>query len=170
MNELVLQFSSGTALTSRAIRWFCRSRFSHADIVLAGEGLLGVSGPDNSGTWKDPGGVLIRPWEPWPYEIKRTVTVRTDKAEAIVSAMRSQIGKPFDDAALHAFMSFTPVYTRTWDALNAWFCSECVIWACREGSLFPWKLCVPMNRVSPNDCMQFLNPFMSDSDVDTLLN
>lgn len=167
MPKLVIQFSSSTAFTSRIIRTICHSRFSHIDIVLPGEGLLGASGPDAD--LHDIGGVRIRSFEPWPYEIKRTVSIETDKADAIITAWRSQIGKPFDDEAIHAFLAIHPIYTRSWDALDKWFCSEGVIWACREGGLFPWKLNVPMNCIDPNDGMLMLNPFMSDEDVDTLL-
>lgn len=167
MTDLIIQFSSSTAFMSRMIRTLCHSRFSHMDIVLPGEGLMGVSGKDDS--IADLGGVRIRPFEPWPYEIKRTITIKTDKADAIIRAGRSQIGKPFDDEALHAFLSIHPLFTRSWDALDRWFCSEWGIWSCREGGLFPWKLCVPMNKIDPNDGMQLLNPFMSDADVDQLL-
>lgn len=155
---------------SQLIRAACHSRFSHVDIVVPGEGLLGASGPDPhaSPTWKDPGGVLVRPFDPWPYEIKRTVTIKTDKADAIIARWRTQVGKPFDDGALRAFLFAEPLHD--WRELSQWFCSEGVIWSCETESLFPYKLCVPMNKIDPNDCMQFINPFLSDADVDNLLN
>lgn len=168
-DTLTLQFSSSTALTSKIIRMLTHSRFSHVDIVLP-EGLLGASGPGKYSTYDDPGGVVIRPLNPWPYEIKRTVTIQTRHADAIIAAWRSQIGKPFDDAAIHAFLSVTALTTRNWDALDKWFCSEGIIWACREGGLFDYNLAVPMNKIDPNDCIIFLNPFLSPEDVDTLIN
>jgi hypothetical protein len=152
---------------SGLIRRACHSRFSHVDIVLPGEGLLGVSGEDKS--VNDPGGVRIRPFEPWPYNIVREVEIKTDKTNAIIAAARSQIGKPFDDKALYAF--FNPYgEPRDWRELDKWFCSELVIWACESSGLFPYTLCVPMNMINPNDTMLLLNPFMSRDDVNTLLN
>lgn len=153
---------------SRIIRAACHSRFSHVDIVVPGEGLLGASGPDASLSWKDPGGVQMRPFEPWPYEIKRTITVETDKADAVIGHWRGQIGKPFDDGALKAFMFAEP--SHDWRELDRWFCSEGVIWSCEVAGVFPWALCVPMNKVDPNDCMMMLNPFMSGADIHSLLN
>ena len=166
---LVVQFSSSTAITSKIIRTICHSRFSHVDIVLP-EGLLGASGPDPS--INDPGGVRIRSFTPWPYAVKRQARLQISDAiaDAVIAAAKSQIGKPFDNEALHAFLSPNPSLTRQWDALDKWFCSELFMWACRTGNLFPYKLAVPMNRINPNDAMIAINQFLPDKDVEGLLN
>ena len=152
---------------SGLIRRACHSRFSHVDIVLPGEGLLGVSGEDKS--VNDPGGVRIRPFEPWPYNIVREVEINTSLSDAIIRRGKSQIGKPFDNDALFAFFSPNVVH-RDWRELAKWFCSEWFIWSCETEGLFPYSLCVPMNMINPNDTMLLLNPFMSRDDVNTLLN
>jgi hypothetical protein len=164
---LILRYSSSTAFMSNLIRRACHSRFSHVDIVLPGEGLLGVSGEDKS--CHDPGGVRIRPFEPWPYSIMREVTINTPLADTIIRTGKTQIGKPFDNDALYAF--FNPFGAhRDWRELDKWFCSEWFIWSCEVEKLFPYKLCVPMNMINPNDSMLLLNPFMSTEDIDKLLN
>lgn len=164
---MIVRYSSSTAFMSNLIRRACHSRFSHVDIVLPGEGLLGVSGPDRQ--YNDPGGVRIRPFEPWPYSIWREVEVRTDKTDAIIRRARTQIGKPFDNEALYAF--FNPYGAhRDWRELDKWFCSEFYIWACEAEGLFPYRLCVPMDMINPNDTMLFTNHLMSDEDVGKLLN
>ena len=76
LNILTLQYSSSTALTSDLIRRICHSQFSHVDMVLQGEGLLGASGEDVYPNFDDPGGVLIRPFDPWPYKIKQIMLIR----------------------------------------------------------------------------------------------
>ena len=79
----------------------------HVDIVIPGEGLLGVSGPDKS--LNDPGGVLIRSFNPWPYlRPPKTVELKTDKEADIIAVARTQIGKPFDNTALWDFLSDSP--------------------------------------------------------------
>ncbi len=152
---------------SNLIRRACHSRFSHVDIVLPGQGLLGVSGEDKD--LKDPGGVRIRPFEPWPYSIFREVTINTDKTDAIIKRGMSQLGKPFDNGALYAF--FSPVgMHRNWREQAQWFCSEWFIWSCEEEGLFPYDLCVPMDMINPNDTMLMVNQFMSKEDIAKLLN
>ncbi len=152
---------------SNLIRRACHSRFSHVDIVLPGQGLLGVSGEDKD--LKDTGGVRVRPFEPWPYSICREVEIKTDKSDAIIRRGWSQIGKPFDNGALYAF--FNPFgKKRDWREQAQWFCSEWFIWSCESEGLFPYNLCVPMDMINPNDTMLLLNPFMSNGDVARLLN
>jgi hypothetical protein len=137
------------------------------DIVLPGQGLLGVSGPDD--TYNDAGGVRIRPFDPWPYTIVREVTINTPLSDAIIRTGMTQLGKPFDHDALYAF--FNPFgVRRDWKDLAKWFCSEWFIWSCVIEKLFGYKLCVPMDMVNPNDTMLILNPVMSPEDIEKLLS
>ena len=41
-----MQYSTSIAFASMVIRRLTHSEFSHVDFILPGEGLLGVSGPD----------------------------------------------------------------------------------------------------------------------------
>ncbi len=140
----------------------CHSRYSHVDIVIPGQGLLGVSGPDKH--YNDPGGVRIRPFEPWPYSVFTEVEIQTGKTDAIIARGLTQLGKPFDNEALYAF--FNPYGTpRDWRELASWFCSEWFIWAEEAEGLFPYELCVPMDMINPNDTILLNNPFMSMADI-----
>lgn len=56
------------------------------------------------------------------------VDVPSDMSEEIISAARSQIGKPYDLSAL-----FGLVVRRDWQNPDKWFCSELVAWAFQQG-------------------------------------
>lgn len=158
MDAITLQFSSSTAWQSGVIRRLCHSVFSHVDLVLD-EGLLGASGPDKK--LHDPGGVLIRSFHPWDYSIRRRVTIKTDKADAIVALAQSQLGKPFDQSALYSFLSNPAAPDkRDWRDPVCWFCSELMTWVLESASFFPYPLIVHMDRVSPSDLLLLLNPWV----------
>jgi hypothetical protein len=173
LNVLTLQYSSSMAWQSEVIRRLCHSPFSHLDIVLQSEGLLGASGgPEtykigNGQVYRDPGGVQIRPSEPWPYKIKQTIRVKTDKAEAIRKRARTQIGKPFDNGALFEFLSDKPG-ERDWRDTASWFCSELVVWSAEIENAFAWQLLVAKNRISPADSLLVFNPLIVDEDISSL--
>ncbi len=159
--ELIIQYSTSFAWASWVIRAMCHSRFSHVDIVIPGEGLLGVSGSDKK--LKDPGGVVIRPFEAWEYKDKETITLRTNTADDVIRIAKTQLDKPFDNSALYRFLG--PPYPRNWRELDRWFCSELVIWALEEAVFFPYQLVQNKDRVTPADSLLFLNPFMSSVDI-----
>src|SRR5271167_1487269 len=101
MMSLQIQFSTSTAFMSGLITRACHGPFSHCDIVVPGEGLLGVSGPDK--TVQEPGGVRIRTFHPWPYLHPPKVAallVDDDLSGRVVERAKTQLGKPFDNGAL----------------------------------------------------------------------
>lgn len=166
MVELQYQFSTSTAFASRIIRLLTCSEFSHVDLVLPGEGLLGVSGSDKS--IKDPGGVIIRPFNCWPYlnppKIAR-VQCSEECASKTVEFVRGQIGKPFDKKALYAFLrdrAGVPRTGRNWRDPKAWFCSEVQVRGLEVGGLFPYPLVQPKDVISPQALLLYLNPFMAN--------
>lgn len=166
--ELRYQFSTSTALASRAIRILNCSEFSHVDLMLP-EGLLGVSGPDKS--INDPGGVIIRPNPAWPYldppKIAR-VQCSDEVAAKTIEFAKSQIGRPFDNAALYAFLrdrAGIPKTGRNWRDPNAWFCSELQIRALEVGGLFSYPLIQSKDVISPQNLLLYLNPFMPASNI-----
>ena len=178
MAELVVQYSTSTAFASGIIRRLSHSPFSHVDIVLPGEGLLGVSGPDkyvvNGKPFNDPGGVLLRPFDPWPYLTPPKVArLQTTSAivDAVIAAGRSQLGKPFDNSALWGFLEDTARdapktgAARDWRDQASWFCSEWAIWSAETGKLFPYPLAVVENRVTPADTLLCFNPFMTAANI-----
>lgn len=172
---LTVQYSTGTAWQSEAIRRLCHSQYSHVDLVIPGVGLLGASGPDKSvkafdSHWipaPDPGGVQIRPFNPWPYkEPPKQIRLQVpEMIEAQVYALaRSQIGKPFDNSALYDFLSADPG-SRDWRDQDKWFCSELVVWCCETCGMFPYKLISAKNRISPADSLLLFNPFIVPEDI-----
>jgi hypothetical protein len=173
MTELLVQYSTSTAFASGIIRRLSHSPFSHVDIVLPGEGLLGVSGPDkyvvNGKPFDDPGGVLVRPFDPWPYLTKPKVAhlqTTSATADAVIAAGRSQLGKPFDNSALWGFLDdAAESVPRDWRSTDMWFCSEWAIWSAETGGLFPYPLAVVKNRVTPADTLLLFNPLMSAGSI-----
>lgn len=175
--ELLVQYSSSPAFSSAVIRRLCHSRFSHVDVVLPGEGLLGASGPDTydvrGAKVIDPGGVRIRPFDPWPYLDKPRVArivADEEKVRLTIEAWRSQIGKPFDGSALWGFLADAADAVmqhekRDWRDVDKWFCSEGVIWSCEQGGLFPWPLVVVKNRVTPADSLLLFNSMMPEENI-----
>ena len=171
--ELLVQFSTSTAFASGIIRRLTHSPFSHVDLLLPGEGLLGVSGPDNA--LNDPGGVLIRPFEPWPYMHPPKVARLQTTAEVVRHTLefaRSQIGKPFDNGALWHFIddpAGAGYKHRDWRDPASWFCSEFVVRSTEVGCLFHYQLAVLKDRVSPGDSLLIWNPFMPPDNVQEFL-
>jgi hypothetical protein len=161
-----LQYSTSTAWQSGIIRRLCHSQFSHVDIIVPGEGLMGVSGVDPS--IGDLGGVRIRPFNAWPYlRPPKVAHLRcTDEiAQRIIANGRSQLGKPFDNDALWDFLSDHPG-DRDWRAQDKWFCSEFAIWCLETGGFFPYPLIASKNRVTPADSLIMINPFMVPYDIE----
>jgi hypothetical protein len=132
---------------------------------LPGEGLLGVSGVDKS--INDLGGVRIRPFNSWPYLYPpKTAKVHCpdEVAHKAVDWGRHQIGAPFDNAALYAFLRDRAGLLkigRVWRDPDKWFCSEFALRAIEQAGLFPYPLITPKDTVSPNTLLIHLNPFLS---------
>jgi hypothetical protein len=77
--------------------------------------------------------------------------------ELVLDAMRSQLGPPFDDGAVHDFLS-DRLLDRDWRDAAKWFCSELAPGAIERAGFFPFKPLIPKNRVSPADLSLLLNP------------
>jgi len=163
MAELVFQYSTSTAFTSKIIRRLTHSQFSHIDLVLP-EGLLGVSGKDKS--IGDSGGVLVRKFGCWPYLFPPKlahVQCSDEVQKKTIDWAVSQIGRPFDKKALYHFLrerAGLKLIGRDWRDPNSWFCSEFQIRAAEIGGLFSYPLIVNKDVVSPQDTLLLFNPFM----------
>lgn len=132
-DRIILQYSTSTALVSGMIRRLCHSEFSHVDAVLPDGNLLGASdqgehGPVIAG---NPQGVAIRPPDYQLFGIRRRMVIATPYADAIIACAMAELGKPFDNSALHIFLDDYLVsprkVVRDWRNLSHWFCSE--LWA-----------------------------------------
>ncbi len=173
MAELLFQYSTSTAWTSAVIRRLTHSRFSHVDIVIPGEGLLGVSGVDDS--IRDPGGVRLRSFNAWPY-LHPPITARVQTTDNVIRKTiewgRSQIAKPFDNAALYHFLrdrAGLSTVGRKWASDDKWFCSEFAIRAPEVGGLFRYPLAIVKDVVSPQDTLLLFNPYMLPENIEEFL-
>jgi hypothetical protein len=174
MAEICIQYSTSTAFASMVIRRLSHSRFSHVDFLIPGEGLLGVSGPGHyiSGSgapFHDIGGVIVRPFNAWPYlEPPKIARIQTsdEVVRKAVDAARSQMGKPYDDGALWGFLG-DPAreMQRNWRDEGQWYCSELLTWALELAGLWPYPIVVTKDRVSPADNLLLINPFMAPENI-----
>ncbi len=159
MDRLQLQFSTTTHWASGLIRLMTHSHFSHIDAIIPPGfpglesltpkpyGLLGAS---------DPGGVMIRTHDHYPFKRRRRITLVTDKADEIIRLMATQIGKPFDSTAMARVIDLNQ---RDWRMKESWFCAELICWALEEAGFFPYPLVQSKNRVTPADLLLILNPY-----------
>lgn len=135
--------------------------------------MLGVSGSDKS--IKDPGGVVIRPFNAWPYKfppITATLRCAEEVARKAIEWGRSQIGKPFDQKALYHFLRDRcglPSVGRNWADPGQWYCSEFALRMAEVGGLFNYPLAVVKDTVSPQDTLLLFNPFMSAENIEEFL-
>lgn len=119
----------------------------------------------------DMGGVLIRPFNCWPYlhppKVARVQCTEAVRASAIEWA-RGELGKPFDNAALWAFLrdrAGLPSLQREWRDPNKWYCSEFAMRTVEKAGLFPYSLITPKDTVSPNILLVHLNPFLTEDNI-----
>jgi hypothetical protein len=158
--NLVLRFSTSENTlanwTSAVIRRMCHSQFSHVDLLLSDGNLLGASdqGPHAPFIVGNPEGVAIRPPNYQRFGYRRDMIIETDRADDIIAAAKSQLGKPFDPSALWGFLDDKPPGVRDWRNITHWFCAEHSTWSCEEGGL--WlplikQLIISKDRVTPAD-------------------
>ena len=157
-NRLIIQFSttedSLDNWASALIRRLTHSPFSHVDLVLPDGSLLGASdqGPTSPCIEGNQRGVAIRPPDYQRFGYRRQMILETDRAGAVIEAARTQLGKPFDNAALHDFLSDKFPDYRDWRDPAAWFCAEFLTWAEEQGGYWANPpLLWPKTRVSPTD-------------------
>ncbi len=140
--KIKLQFSSEATFGSKAIEWLEWSDMSHVDFVLPFGRLLGA---------RMSGGVQIRP--PHYNKFTRTAIYSVDASEHVIKLAKSQIGKPYDKAAILAFIW----HHRAWSDERAWFCSELVAWAFEQAGV-PLLDSDKLYRITPGELM--LSPLL----------
>ena len=146
-NMITLQYSTTNQWQSHIIRVMCHSIFSHVDYVMSDGRLLGSSD----------GGVAIRKPDYEAFLRRQRLTIVTEKKPAIEASLLSQIGKAFDDGALHSFLRVD--HMRDWRDTGSWFCSELIMWAFEKSDFFPYDLPVSISRITPNDSLLIFNPY-----------
>jgi hypothetical protein len=116
----------------------------------------------------NPRGVAVRPSTYEVYGRRCRMIIQTPKADAIRAAWMSQIGKPFDNSALHGFLSDALPGERDWHATDKWFCSEGIAWALESAGYWTVPPSVwPKNRISPSDLLMIFlfDPNWSNRDT-----
>jgi hypothetical protein len=166
-----LQFSMSTEASSALIGRITHSPFSHVDAVLPPDSkyagaLLGASNSPNALVLDgNPNGVAIRPPNYQPFlrrhiaELNATPEVERDFYDIALS----QLGKPFDNAALHAFLDGAPHTGRDWREDDAWFCSEHHAWSLEKAKWFPFEIIVSKDRIAPPDLLLLSNWGLANS-------
>jgi uncharacterized protein YycO len=138
---IILQFTARRKIGSWLIRQFTWSDYSHVDIVLPDGRLLGA---------RLDGGVSIQP----PGSFEECVRFEVDAPNDVIRHVMSQIGKPYDYAAI-----FGIIFRRNWHNPKKWFCSELVAWAFEEAG-HPLLRTENFNRVTPRDLL--LSPLLKE--------
>lgn len=150
-SQITLQFSTSTHWQSKIIRDLCHSPFSHVDCVLEDGNLLGASdSPDAPVVSGNPWGVAIRVPNYQEFGIRRQMIIQTDKAPLVLGHLHSQVGRPFDNAALHQMLGFK---REEWRDPGQWFCSELIVWAFEKAGYWSHDLIWPKSRISPTDLL-----------------
>jgi hypothetical protein len=182
MPELKIQFSRA-APVAFFDRWIldrakliCRlshSPFSHGDIVLSGDHLLGAS--DNidapiiaSHPQGNARGVAIRPCNYQPFSMRRTAHIPCTREQhtKFIRFAYDQLGKPFDHSAL-AFKTFLSAdfADRNWRDPSMWYCHELIARCFEMSGLITWKLINIKNRVTSSDLLIMISPLVSNPDT-----
>jgi hypothetical protein len=134
---------------------------SHIDLMLPDGNLLGASdqGPQSPCVRGNPQGVAVRPDNYQTFGLRRRMIIKTDKADAIIASALSQLGKPFDNTALHDFLLegtsiFQDGNSQNWRDTRSWFCAELIAFALEDAGYWnPKELAWPKNRISPTDLL-----------------
>lgn len=134
---LTLQFSTTNGPFSRVIRLFTWSDFSHVDLVVNSQDLLGA---------KLSGGVRIRKAAAQKFSKVAQFGVHVSPAEEaqVIAFLFGQIGKPYDWGAI-----FGLIFRRDWQKAESWFCSELIAAAFQQAGV-P-LLRETLNRITPRD-------------------
>lgn len=149
---IVLRFSGGSNLASRAIQAFTWSWASHVDIELADGRLLGAV-PGLGVSLRDPdgsAGSLGGERRVERYEVYLPITA----CHNVESFARRQLGRPYDWAAIAGM-----VFRKDWRDDGKWFCSELVA-AAFEASGHRLLQADHLDRITPRDLLMstFLKP------------
>jgi hypothetical protein len=163
-----LQFSRSTENVSKLIAWACRSPFSHVDYVMEDGNLLGSSdSPHAPCLTGNPSGVAVRPPDYQPFAIRRVahifVPIRVETR--FDELMRSQLGEPFDNRAMHAVFQPDNSHNRDWKDASAWFCSELKAWGLEESGVFDVPPLVSKDRVTPPDLLLMISHLVSNAET-----
>jgi hypothetical protein len=140
-----LQFVRSTTIAAEVIEWFDHGTYSHCMAVLPDGSYIDA----RSNVIGDiPAGVQRRPadYEPWATRLVVDLP-STPAVDAIwIAWLRSQIGTPYDEIAIGAFLFGTTAHR-----VGAWMCSELQTAALMACGWFKTSLIAPANKIAPDD-------------------
>lgn len=140
-NMVKLLFCTDYKLGALIIRIFTKSRFSHVAIEVNGKlyeshfstGVHKFNSIDN---------------------VTDIIELDNLDDEAVEAFLEAQVGKKYDSKAICSFM-----FSRTWEDLNKWFCSELCAMAIKVGGYKG----IPNNlsKISPEDLYKIITKYSS---------
>lgn len=150
MKTIKLFYADNPGITSKLIRLFTWSEWSHVAIV-DGDVIIEATGGK---------GVIATPLLQAQQDAKlwRLEEYPCLDADAIIAAARSQIGKPYDRTAILGIL-----FSRDWQEDDSWFCSELVAYSFQKGGRKLFRRDT-LNRITPEH-LWMLEP-NSDLDID----
>lgn len=132
----------GPGIASKAIARFSAGNLSHVDAEIEDE-LLGARSDHVGGK---PPGVQLRPADYARAELIVRMELRStpEQEGAFKRFLFEQLGKPYDHTAIWGFAA-----GRDWRSADSWFCSELQAAALEKACVFPTKLYLGANKVTP---------------------
>lgn len=128
--------------TSRLIEWRSAGGPSHATTLVAPGWVIDA---------RFKGGVQRRPVSYLAGDVRwLRVPATAAQVSAVLKALESQIGKPYDWRDILGF-AIPQAFTRNWKDQRAWICSELQAWAEEKAGII--KTSMSASRIAPNDVM-----------------
>jgi hypothetical protein len=142
---LVVGYVKSRNWSSKLIEWWGAGGWCHATTLVAPGWVIDA---------RYQGGVARRPVSYLTGSEVEWLRVPCSQAavNATIAALESQIGKPYDWAAIAAFASqrLAALVNRDWRSNKSWFCSEVQGWAGEQGGAWP-TLRTPRVSLTPGD-------------------
>ena len=134
-DKVCFRFSANNGILSRGIRFYTwPSEYSHVDLVVPGEGLLGAM----------PDGVKLRPFN-YDHPTKLLYAwVDVNDSEKIYTIAKSQTGKRYDFGAI-----FGLALHHDWQDAGQWFCSELATWLLLQDEIHILNPGIPYSSITP---------------------
>lgn len=145
--KIKVRFCAAAGFLSGSIKWFGGSIFSHMANFLADGRIIDARDDNPCGNGR---GVQIRPGD-YLDSVARWIDVEIactpPQANAWEDALRSQVGKPYDERGILDFIIGSS-RDRNWRDQSAWFCDELGAWAQEEAGICP-RLIAPTFKLTP---------------------
>lgn len=151
MPVLTAQFVGTRGFVSRMVEWKGAGRYSHVDLVMPNENLLGARSDRTGGK---PSGVQVRPpnYEAFDPVTRIDINVFKNQEDRFWSFAMAQVGKPYDRLSILGFM-----INRDWMQTDSWICSELAMAAYASAGIFNHPLAVPNNKIDPSTAFAILS-------------